>query len=64
MPASARGDGRGRCRGDIAGMKDKVSAEGIPEQHCRVFPSVARGLPLVVLKLYLELHLGIPPGRL
>ncbi|CAI9584674.1 unnamed protein product [Staurois parvus] len=30
MPASARGDGRGRCRGDIAGAKDKVSAGGNP----------------------------------
>ncbi|CAI9592643.1 unnamed protein product [Staurois parvus] len=24
-PASARGDGRGRCRGDIVGAKEKVS---------------------------------------
>ncbi|CAI9617844.1 unnamed protein product, partial [Staurois parvus] len=30
MPASAGGDGRGRCRGHIAGTKDKVSAAGTP----------------------------------
>ncbi|CAI9578490.1 unnamed protein product [Staurois parvus] len=30
MPASAGGDGRGRCRGDIAGAQDKVSAKGNP----------------------------------
>ncbi|CAI9534488.1 unnamed protein product [Staurois parvus] len=34
---------QGCCRRDIAGAKDKVSAEEIPEQHCRVFPSIARG---------------------
>ncbi|CAI9549024.1 unnamed protein product, partial [Staurois parvus] len=57
MPASAGGHCRGHCRGDIAGAKNKVSEEEIPEQRCRVFPSVARGLPFV-------LHSGIPPGRL
>ncbi|CAI9592226.1 unnamed protein product [Staurois parvus] len=46
MPASAGGDGRGHCRGDIAGAQDKVSVEEIPEQRCRVFPSVARGYRL------------------
>ncbi|CAI9609324.1 unnamed protein product [Staurois parvus] len=30
MSASAGGDGRGRCRGHIAGAKDKVSAAGNP----------------------------------
>ncbi|CAI9562880.1 unnamed protein product [Staurois parvus] len=30
MPASAGGDGQGRCRGRIAGAKDKVSAAGNP----------------------------------
>ncbi|CAI9612000.1 unnamed protein product [Staurois parvus] len=43
MPTSTGGDGRGRCRGDIVGAQDKVSAEEIPEQRCSVFPSVARG---------------------
>ncbi|CAI9572355.1 unnamed protein product [Staurois parvus] len=43
MQASARGDGRGRCRGDIVGAQDKVSETGIPEQRCRVIPSVTRG---------------------
>ncbi|CAI9613797.1 unnamed protein product [Staurois parvus] len=43
MPASARGHYRGHCRRDIAGAQDKVSAGGIPEQRCSVFPSVARG---------------------
>ncbi|CAI9545307.1 unnamed protein product [Staurois parvus] len=43
MPASAGGHGRGSCRGDIAGAQDKVSDTGIPEQRCRVIPSVARG---------------------
>ncbi|CAI9574912.1 unnamed protein product [Staurois parvus] len=33
----------GHCRRDIAGAKDKVSAEEIPQQCCRVFPSVTRG---------------------
>ncbi|CAI9619180.1 unnamed protein product [Staurois parvus] len=28
LPASARGDGRGRCRGRIVGAQDKVSAAG------------------------------------
>ncbi|CAI9621191.1 unnamed protein product [Staurois parvus] len=46
MPASAGGDGWRRCRGDIAGAKDKVSEEEIPEQRCSVFPSVARGYRL------------------
>ncbi|CAI9534535.1 unnamed protein product [Staurois parvus] len=46
MLASAGGDGRGRCRGHIAGAQDKVSAEGIPEQRCKVFPSVAQGYRL------------------
>ncbi|CAI9565774.1 unnamed protein product [Staurois parvus] len=44
MPASARGDGRGRCRGHIAGAQDKVSEEHMPEQCRMVFPSVARGV--------------------
>ncbi|CAI9551020.1 unnamed protein product [Staurois parvus] len=30
MPASAGGDGRGRCRGRIAGAKNKVSSAGTP----------------------------------
>ncbi|CAI9595635.1 unnamed protein product, partial [Staurois parvus] len=30
IPASAGGDGRGCCRGRIAGAKDKVSAGGTP----------------------------------
>ncbi|CAI9575631.1 unnamed protein product, partial [Staurois parvus] len=42
MPASAGGHCRGHCRGDIAGAQDKVSEEEIPEQRCKVFPSVAR----------------------
>ncbi|CAI9592871.1 unnamed protein product, partial [Staurois parvus] len=28
---------------DIAGAKNKVSEEEIPEQRCKVFPSVAQG---------------------
>ncbi|CAI9583415.1 unnamed protein product [Staurois parvus] len=43
MPASAGGDGRGRCRGHIAGAKDKVSAAGTPGERRMVSPSVARG---------------------
>ncbi|CAI9585909.1 unnamed protein product, partial [Staurois parvus] len=64
MPTSAGGHCRGHCRRDIVRVKDKVSEEEIPEQRCKVFPSVARGLPFVVLKLYPELHSGIPPVRL
>ncbi|CAI9611381.1 unnamed protein product, partial [Staurois parvus] len=37
---------RGHCRRDIAGAKDNVSEEEILEQHCKVFPSVARGYRL------------------
>ncbi|CAI9593179.1 unnamed protein product [Staurois parvus] len=33
MPASAGGDGQGRCRGHIAGAKDKVSAAGTPQSN-------------------------------
>ncbi|CAI9614253.1 unnamed protein product [Staurois parvus] len=65
MPESAGGHCRGHCRRDIAGAKDKASDREIPEEQRRmVSPSVAQGLPLVILKLYPELHLGIPPGRL
>ncbi|CAI9543284.1 unnamed protein product [Staurois parvus] len=46
MPASAGGHCRGHYRRDIAGAKDKVSEEEIPEQRCKVFPSVARGYRL------------------
>ncbi|CAI9539896.1 unnamed protein product, partial [Staurois parvus] len=49
MPASAGGDGRGRCRGHIAGAKDKVSSAGTPYATLRMVSlSVARGgLPLL-----------------
>ncbi|CAI9589720.1 unnamed protein product, partial [Staurois parvus] len=57
MSASAGLHCREHCRRDIAGAQDKLSEEQIPEQRCKVFPSVARGLPLV-------LHSGIPPGGL
>ncbi|CAI9577978.1 unnamed protein product [Staurois parvus] len=46
MLASARGYGRGCCREDIVGAQEKVSAGGIPEQRCSVFPSVVRGYRL------------------
>ncbi|CAI9601805.1 unnamed protein product [Staurois parvus] len=44
MPASARGNDRGRCRGHIAGVQDKVSdrenpratLQGNPECRSRV----------------------------
>ncbi|CAI9605793.1 unnamed protein product [Staurois parvus] len=62
MPASAGEHGRGHCRRDIAGAQDKVSEEQIPEQRCKCIPECSSGLPLVVLKLYPELHSGIPPG--
>ncbi|CAI9593548.1 unnamed protein product [Staurois parvus] len=45
MPASAGGHCRGHCTRDIAGAQDKVREE-IPEQCCKVFPSVARGYRL------------------
>ncbi|CAI9567054.1 unnamed protein product, partial [Staurois parvus] len=32
----------GMLQGGHCGAKDKVCAEGIPEQCCRMFPSVAR----------------------
>ncbi|CAI9568210.1 unnamed protein product, partial [Staurois parvus] len=43
--------GQGKCWRDPG-----ATLQGIPE--CSL------GLPLVVLKLYPELHSGIPPGRL
>ncbi|CAI9600105.1 unnamed protein product, partial [Staurois parvus] len=61
-PASAGGHCRGRCRGDIAGTQDKVSRD--PGATLQGIPECSSGLPLVVLKLYLELHSGIPPGGL
>ncbi|CAI9611671.1 unnamed protein product [Staurois parvus] len=61
-PASTGGDGRGRCRGHIAGAKDKVSAAGNPYAAPHGKPECRLGIPLVVLKFYPELHSGIPPG--
>ncbi|CAI9556588.1 unnamed protein product [Staurois parvus] len=55
MPASDEGHCGDTAGGrDIAGAQDKVSAEGIPEQHCRVFPSVARGYRLCYTREYLQ----------
>ncbi|CAI9590665.1 unnamed protein product, partial [Staurois parvus] len=54
MPASAEGDGQGRCRGDIAGAQDKISDRGIPKQRCMVFQSVARGYHLCYTREYLQ----------
>ncbi|CAI9573485.1 unnamed protein product, partial [Staurois parvus] len=54
MPASAGGDGRGHCRGDIVGAQDKVSEEEILEQCCKVFPSEARGYRLCYTREYLQ----------
>ncbi|CAI9564464.1 unnamed protein product, partial [Staurois parvus] len=56
MPASAGGDGRGRCRGDIAGAQDKVSAAGTPRATPHGKPECSSGLPLL-------LHSGIPLRR-
>ncbi|CAI9561864.1 unnamed protein product, partial [Staurois parvus] len=50
MPASARGDGRGCCRGHIAGAKDKVSSAGNPYAVPHGNPECGLGLPLFVLK--------------
>ncbi|CAI9594946.1 unnamed protein product, partial [Staurois parvus] len=57
MPASARGDGRGHCRGHIAGAKGKVSSAGTPYAAPHGKPVCSSGLPLL-------LHSGIPLGRL
>ncbi|CAI9569262.1 unnamed protein product, partial [Staurois parvus] len=54
MPASAGGHFWGHCRRDIAGAQDKVSEEEIPEQRCRVLPSVARGYRLCYTREYLQ----------
>ncbi|CAI9568388.1 unnamed protein product [Staurois parvus] len=43
---------QGHCRGDIAGAQDKVSAEEILEQRCRVFLSVAQGYRLCYTREY------------
>ncbi|CAI9580616.1 unnamed protein product [Staurois parvus] len=50
MPSSAGGDGRGRCRGHIAGAQDKVSAGGTPYAAPHSKPECSSGLPLLVLK--------------
>ncbi|CAI9605436.1 unnamed protein product, partial [Staurois parvus] len=50
MPASAGGDGRGRCRGHIVGAKDKVSAGGTPYAVPHGKPECSSGLPLLVQK--------------
>ncbi|CAI9583739.1 unnamed protein product, partial [Staurois parvus] len=42
----------GHCRRDIAGAKDKVREEQIPEQRCMVSPSVARGYRLCYTRDY------------
>ncbi|CAI9591449.1 unnamed protein product, partial [Staurois parvus] len=52
MPASAGGHYRGHCRRDIAGVKDKVREEQIPEQHRMVSPSVAWGYRLCYTREY------------
>ncbi|CAI9587127.1 unnamed protein product, partial [Staurois parvus] len=59
MPASAGGHYRGHCRRDIAGAQNKVSDRGAAP-HGK--PECSLGLPLLVLKLYPELHSGIPQG--
>ncbi|CAI9596813.1 unnamed protein product, partial [Staurois parvus] len=64
MPALVGGDGWGRCRGHIAGAKDKVSAAGTPYAAPHGKPECSSGLPLLVQTFYPELHSGIPPGGL
>ncbi|CAI9608312.1 unnamed protein product, partial [Staurois parvus] len=49
MSASAGGDGRGRCRGHIAGAQDKVSSAGNPYAAQHGKPKCSSGLPLLVL---------------
>ncbi|CAI9613585.1 unnamed protein product, partial [Staurois parvus] len=63
MPATAGGDGQERCRGDIAGAQDEVSAAGIAGEALHCIPECSSGLPLLVLKVNPELHSGIPPGE-
>ncbi|CAI9610046.1 unnamed protein product, partial [Staurois parvus] len=63
MPELAGGHYRGHCRGDIAGAQDKVSERRGPGAALQCIPECISGLPLVVLKLYPELHSGIPPGE-
>ncbi|CAI9587478.1 unnamed protein product [Staurois parvus] len=52
--AIGRGHCGGHCWGDIAGAKNKVSEEQIPEQHCKVLPSVTRGYRLCYTREYLQ----------
>ncbi|CAI9537808.1 unnamed protein product, partial [Staurois parvus] len=49
MLASAGGDGRGCCRGHIAGAQDKVSTAGTPRAAPQGKPECSSGLPLLVL---------------
>ncbi|CAI9606462.1 unnamed protein product [Staurois parvus] len=46
-----RSAGQGKCRRD-------------PGATLQCIPECSSGLPLLILKLYPELHSGIPPGRL
>ncbi|CAI9544320.1 unnamed protein product, partial [Staurois parvus] len=51
-PTLAGGDGRGHCRGDTVGTKDKVREVQILEQRCKVFPSIAQGYRLCYTQEY------------
>ncbi|CAI9545644.1 unnamed protein product, partial [Staurois parvus] len=55
---------RGHCRRGIAGAQDKVRENNQSRAVPHGKSECSSGLPLVVLKLYPELHSGIPPGRL
>ncbi|CAI9609772.1 unnamed protein product, partial [Staurois parvus] len=52
MLASAGLHCQGHCRRDIAGVQDKVSDRGIPEQRRMVSPSVAWGYRLCYTREY------------
>ncbi|CAI9581593.1 unnamed protein product, partial [Staurois parvus] len=50
MPASAGGDGRGRCRGDIAGSAGQGKCCRDPRRTPHGKPECSSGLPLLILK--------------
>ncbi|CAI9567335.1 unnamed protein product, partial [Staurois parvus] len=59
-PASAGGEGRGRCRGDIMGPQDKVSETGNPRAMLQGIPECSSGESFSNTIGNPELHSAMP----
>ncbi|CAI9573678.1 unnamed protein product, partial [Staurois parvus] len=59
-PDYIAGDTAGGTSWDAGQGKRRTDPRAAPHGN----PECSSGLPLLVLKLYPELHLGIPPGKL